>query len=102
MNRSNQIKAMANESRLLILKLLADPERHFALQWSAECVEFGFCMTLLAEALGIAQPSVSRHLEILKQAGFIRVRKGHKWSYCKRDDTVIQNYLDWLHRELNM
>lgn len=58
-------------------------------------------MTLIAEALAVAQPTASRHLEILKQAGFITVRRQQKWSYCKRDEAVIQDYLAWLKRELS-
>ncbi|HEU6441059.1 MAG TPA: metalloregulator ArsR/SmtB family transcription factor [Microvirga sp.] len=101
MDRSIQIKATASEVRMAILRLLADPERHFGHQWSADPIEFGVCMTLIAEAVAIAQPTASRHLEILKQAGFITVRKHQKWSYCKRDEAVIQDYLAWLRKELS-
>jgi len=86
---------------MAILRLLADPERHFGHQWSADPIEFGVCMTLIAETVAIAQPTASRHLEILKQAGFITVRKHQKWSYCKRDEAVIQDYLAWLRKELS-
>ncbi len=96
-----QIKAMASETRMKILQLLVKPQTHFGQQWSADPVEFGVCMTLIAEALEVAQPTASRHLEILKQAGFISVRKHQKWSYCKRNEEVIQNYLVWLGRALS-
>ncbi|MES0879198.1 ArsR/SmtB family transcription factor [Roseibium sp. SCP14] len=102
MDRSTQVKAMASEARMSVLKLLAEPEKHFAGQWSADPLEFGVCMTLIAEALGVAQPTASRHLEILKQAGFITVRKHQKWSYCKRNEAVIQDYLNWLQLELSV
>ena len=100
MDRSIQIKAIASEPRLTVLRLLAEPEKHFGHQWSADPVEFGVCMTLIAEALGVAQPTASRHLEILKQAGFITVRKHLKWSYCKRDEAAIEGYLTWLRDEI--
>ena len=101
MGRSTQIKAMASEPRLRILRLLAEPKKHFGHQWSADPVEFGVCMTLIAEALSVAQPTASRHLDILKQAGFMTVRKLLKWSYCKRDEAVISDYLNWLSVELS-
>ncbi len=101
MDRSTQIKAMASEQRLKILQLLADPGRHFSRQWSADPEEFGACMTLIADALAVAQPTASRHLDILRQAGFITVRKQQKWSYCKRDEVAISDYLDWLSREIS-
>lgn len=102
MNRSIQIKAFAGEPRLRILQLLAEPARHFGQQWSADPSEFGVCMTLIAEALGVSQPTVSRHLDILKQAGFISVRKHMKWSYCQRDDAALAEYLDWLSKEIRL
>lgn len=97
-----QIKAMASESRLRVLQLLAEPKRHFSHQWSADPAEFGVCMTLIAEALAIAQPTASRHLDILRQAGFITVQRHLKWSYCKRDDAAIREYLGWLGSELRL
>ena len=101
MDRSTQIKAMASEKRLTVLRLLANPQGHFGQQWSADPAAFGVCMTLIAEALAVAQPTASRHLDILRQAGFITVRKHLKWSYCKRDETAIRDYLDWLATELS-
>lgn len=83
-----------------ILSLLAEPGRHFGHQWSADPVSFGVCMTLIAEALDVTQPTVSRHLDILKRAGFITVRRHQKWSYCKRDEVAIRDYLAWLQQEL--
>jgi DNA-binding transcriptional ArsR family regulator len=102
MDRSIQIKAMASEVRMSILGLLAEPKKHFGDQWSANPVEFGVCMTLIAKAIAVAQPTASRHLEILKHAGFITVRRQQKWSYCKRDDAIIQDYLVWLSQELSV
>ncbi|NVK46057.1 MAG: helix-turn-helix transcriptional regulator [Rhodobacteraceae bacterium] len=106
MNRSTQIeiriKAMASVQRLKVLHLLADPARHFGHQWSADPVEFGVCMTMIAEALGVSQPTASRHLDLLRQAGFITVQKHLKWSYCKRNETAIRDYLAWLGQELDV
>ena len=102
MDRSIQMKALASEPRLKVLQLLAEPKQHFGDQWSADPAEFGVCMTLIAEALEVAQPTASRHLDILRQAGFIAVRKHMKWSYCKRDEAAIQDYLNWLSKEIRL
>ncbi|MEH6477566.1 MAG: winged helix-turn-helix domain-containing protein [Sneathiella sp.] len=101
MKRSTQIKAASSETRMSILKMLAKPSQNFAEQWSADPSEYGVCMTLIADALNVAQPTASRHLDILKQAGFITVRRHQKWSYCKRDEVAIVDYLDWLRQELS-
>lgn len=100
MDRSTQIIAMASEQRLKILRILAEPQTHFGHQWSADPVEFGVCMKLIAEALAVAQPTASRHLDLLKRAGFISVRKHQKWSYCRREEAAIRGYLSWLEREV--
>ncbi|POP69230.1 transcriptional regulator [Pseudomonas syringae] len=102
MDRSRQITAMASEQRLKILQLLADPHLYFGQQWSADPVEFGVCMTLIAEALNITQPTASRHLAILNEAGFIRVSKHQKWAYCKRDEAEIRDYVRWLGSQLSV
>jgi DNA-binding transcriptional ArsR family regulator len=102
MDRSVQIKALSSEVRLTILRLLAEPEKHFADQWSADPVEFGVCMTLIANALKIAQPTASRHVDLLKQAGFVTTQKREKWSHCKRNEPAIRDYVEWLSRELGL
>ena len=100
MDRSIQIRALASETRMSILRLLADPRRHFRHQRSADPVDSGVCMTLIAEVLAVAQPTASRHLELLRQAGFIVVQRQEKWSYCKRNEAGIRDYLEWVRHEL--
>ena len=85
---------------MTILQLLADPQQRFGHQWSADPFAFGVCMTMIAEEIAVAQPTASRHLDILRQAGFITVQKHQKWSYCRRDELAIKDYLAWLGKEL--
>lgn len=98
--RSTQIKALSSEQRLEILRLLKQPQRHFSHQESADPQAFGVCITLIAEALRIAQPTASRHVELLRLAGFIRVKRYQKWTYCQRDEAVLSDYVQWLASEL--
>lgn len=101
MDRSIQIKAMASAPRIKVLKLLLEPDVHFGHQWSADAKKFGVCMTLIAEALDVAQPTASRHIDILKQAGFITTKRHMKWSYCQRDEGAINDYFNWLKIEIS-
>lgn len=96
-----QMRALASAQRLRILQMLGEPGRHFGKQWSADPAEFGVCITLVAEALAIAQPTASRHIGILRQAGFITVKRHLKWSYCRRNEAAISDYLAWLAREVS-
>lgn len=99
-DRTEQSKALASETRHAVLDWLKAPGRHFAHQASGDPEEIGVCVTLLTEKLDMAQPTVSRHLEILRRAGFLSVRKIGRWSYFYRDEAGIDEYKSWLNDTL--
>jgi ArsR family transcriptional regulator len=83
------MRALANERRLLILEWLKDPAAHFAPQRDGDLVEDGVCGVLIAEKLGVSQPTVSEHLKILTQVGLLRTKRIRQWTFYKRDETQI-------------
>ena len=101
-DRETQMKALSSPPRLRILQLLARPRKHFGHQHSADPLKFGVCKSLIAEALGLSQPTVSRHVDLLRQAGFLTAHRHEKWSYCKRDDAALNEYIQWLQRDLKL
>lgn len=101
-DRSDQIKALASESRMEILRLLDDPTGNFGHQNSADPAEIGVCMNLIAERLGVSQPTTSRHIDLLRRAGFIAIRRQQKWSYCSRDEENLAEYHTWLRQQLGI
>ncbi len=101
-DRTEQVKALANDTRMEILRLLADPSRHFAHQESADPVEFGVCVHQLAKKFSISQPTMSRHLKLLRRAEFISTSRKEKWMYCSRKDAGLNEYWDWMKRSLNI
>ena len=62
------LKAAGEPSRLRILKVLEGGE---------------LCACHLVELLGFAQPTVSRHLSILRMAGLVLERKEGRWTYYR-------------------
>jgi len=69
---SRYLKAIADPTRLKILKLL---------QHRTSCV----CE--LTSVLGLAQPTVSRHLRVLEDAGFVESeRRGLRMDYVLTED----------------
>jgi len=61
------LKALADGNRLRILRLLLDRPR---------------CVCELQAALGIAQPTVSKHLSILEEAGWVdKERRGKNFIF---------------------
>ncbi|MEO1138222.1 MAG: metalloregulator ArsR/SmtB family transcription factor [Pseudomonadota bacterium] len=101
-DRSDQIKALSSESRLEILRLLVEPGVEFAHQASADPKEVGVCMNMIAERMGVSQPTISRHIDLLRRAGFLTVHKQQKWSYCRRDEAALSDYHRWLSEALNI
>ena len=82
-------KALASERRLQILEWLKDPERHFRPQVDGDLVKDGVCGVLIAEKLGVSQPTVSEHLKVLSQAGLLNSKRVKQWTFYKRDEARI-------------
>ncbi len=74
------LKALANDRRLLILDWLKAPESHFPPQIDGDLVEDGVCGVLIAEKLGLSQPTVSTHMKVLTQAGLVRAKRIKQWT----------------------
>jgi len=83
------MRALANERRLQILDWLKDPRTHFPPQTDGDLVEDGVCGLLIAEKLGISQPTLSEHLKILAQAGLVRPKRIKQWTFYRRDEDRI-------------
>jgi DNA-binding transcriptional ArsR family regulator len=47
------------------------------------------CGVLIAEKLGVSQPTVSEHLRILSQAGLLSTKRVKQWTFYKRDEDRI-------------
>jgi ArsR family transcriptional regulator, arsenate/arsenite/antimonite-responsive transcriptional repressor len=67
MTASELFAAFANPIRLRILNLLQEQKE--------------ICVCDLCEVLGVAQPKVSRHLALLRDAGLAQVRRDGKWKF---------------------
>jgi DNA-binding transcriptional ArsR family regulator len=60
------LKALADERRLKILRMLLSTD---------------LCVGALAKHLGISEPAVSQHLQILRKAGLVRGEKRGYWTH---------------------
>jgi len=83
-------RALANERRLQILEWLKDPTANFRPQVDGDLVKDGVCGVLIAEKLGVSQPTVSEHLRILAQSGLIKAKRSKRWTFYKRDEENIR------------
>jgi DNA-binding transcriptional ArsR family regulator len=82
-------RALASDRRLLILAWLKRPRAHFREQLDGDLVKDGVCGVLIAEKLGVSQPTVSEHLRILSQAGLVSAKRVRQWTFYKRDEARI-------------
>jgi DNA-binding transcriptional ArsR family regulator len=84
------IRALGNERRLQILEWLKDPRSHFPPQTDGDLVKDGVCGILIAEKLGVSQPTASEHLKVLSQAGLLKSKRIKQWIFYKRDEARIK------------
>lgn len=100
MTSLSALRALANDRRLAILDWLRDPAAHFQPQRDGDLVRDGVCGLLIAEKLGISQPTASEHLKILTQAGLLRAKRIKQWTFYKRDEVVITAFKRAIQRDL--
>src|SRR5215468_3806725 len=94
------LKALANERRLQILDWLKDPRAHFRPQVDGDLVEDGVCGVLIAEKLGVSQPTLSEHMRILVQAGLVTPKRIKQWTFYRRDEAAIAALKDVFARDV--
>lgn len=81
---AKSLKAIADPARLRLISIIAASEDQEA------------CVCDLTEPLEIGQPTVSHHLKVLTDAGFITRSKRGTWAYYK----LVPGALDSLSRLL--
>jgi DNA-binding transcriptional ArsR family regulator len=94
------LKALANDRRLRILAWLKEPRRHFPPQVDGDLIADGVCGVLIAEKLGVSQPTVSEHLRVLAQVGILRGKRIKQWIFYKRDEDRIADLRDMIARSM--
>lgn len=65
------------------LKALADPARLRIISMVAAHAGAEACVCDLTEPLGLSQPTVSHHLKVLVDAGFLTRSKRGTWAYFR-------------------
>jgi DNA-binding transcriptional ArsR family regulator len=83
------LRALANERRLQILEWLREPRKHFREQVDGDLVEDGVCGLLIAEKLGVSQPTVSEHMRVLSAAKLVRAKRIKQWTMYRRNEAAI-------------
>lgn len=78
------------------LKALADPARLRLLSIVASSVGAEACVCDLIEPVGLSQPTVSHHLKVLTEAGFLTRTKRGTWAYYALVPGALGEVAAWL------
>lgn len=90
MKKDRALQALASERRLQILEWLKHPRRHFPPQVDGDLVKDGVCGVLIAQKLGVSQPTASEHMKILLDAGVVQAKRIKQWTFYRRDEAGIR------------
>ena len=97
MDIKTQLKALNNVTRLKILEWLKDPDSHFPPHYeSGLSFEVGVCVAFIQDKAGISQSTTSQYMTILHQAGFVVSTRIGKWTYYRRDEEKIAQFMEEL------
>ncbi|MFD4957600.1 metalloregulator ArsR/SmtB family transcription factor [Microbacterium sp. NPDC058389] len=78
------LKALADPARLRLLSIVASSEGQEA------------CVCDLIEPVGLSQPTVSHHLKVLTEAGFLSRSKRGTWAYYRLQPAALAGVADFL------
>ena len=83
------LKALASDKRLKILDWLKDVQANFPPQEHGDPVTEGACNLFIVEKLGVSQPTGSRHLKVLVDAGLVVATRRKGWTSYRRNEDAI-------------
>ncbi len=75
-------KSLGDISRLRIIKILASHENNT------------FCVSQIAQILGITQPAVSQHMAVLKKVGLLNSEQNGKKAFYSINGQAFRQYYD--------
>lgn len=82
-------RALSSGTRVKILRWLRDPEGNFESVVEGDLTEDGVCVNVIAAKAGVSQPTVSRHLSVLRGAGLLETRRVAQRNYHRRNEAGI-------------
>lgn len=90
------LRAMSNPKRLAILRWLKDPTTHFPPQRDGDLVDDGVCVGFITKKIGLSQPAVTEHMQVLAEAKLVTSKKIRNWVFYKLDVQQISHFVGTL------
>jgi ArsR family transcriptional regulator len=85
-----------------IFKVLSDPTRLKLIRLLAFNDEDKFCVIDLAEKLGISQPAVSQHINVLKKLNILQSNRAQARMYYYIDKEIFRQYKGQINKLFRM
>mgnify|MGYP000622147523 CR=1 FL=1 len=89
-----QLKALADPTRRQIIELLK--RRGCCSCDEVSASDPGLCVCDLEGGLKLSQPTISHHIQVLREAGLIETQKIGRWLYCRRNEQALDRLAAWL------
>lgn len=93
-------KVLANRTRVNILNWLKNPENHFPPHQDIDHFDDGVCVGYIQDKTGLSQSTVSTYLNSMQNAKLVIPTRHGKWTYYRRNEEVIQQFLKLLKKNL--
>ncbi|GMA62034.1 transcriptional regulator [Alicyclobacillus fastidiosus] len=96
-------KALSNQTRVSILRLLKHPADHFSTQahvMKENGFEGGVCVSDIRKNIGVSQSTASQYLSILEQSGLLEMKRIGQWTYYRRNEVTIKQFEHYIRLKL--
>ena len=95
------LKALSNEKRFQILEWILSPCENFPPQRDGDLIEDGVCVAFITEKIGLSQPTVTSHMQILVDAGLVAAKPIKNWVFYKPNRDAIALAMNTLAKKLS-
>ena len=91
-----QLKALADPMRRRIVELLKK-------KGCCSCdlvsnVDPGLCLCDIEAVLKLSQPTITHHIQVLREAGLVSTQKIGRWVYCRRNEEALDRLAEWVRK----
>ncbi|NRA89470.1 MAG: winged helix-turn-helix transcriptional regulator [Rhizobiales bacterium] len=102
-NKSSLIvlNALANDNRLQIMQWIGSPRDHFPEQSDGDLVDDGVCVGSIVTKTGLTQPTITKHMNILANAGLVTHKKIKNWVFYKPNKRAIDAAIAQITNDLS-
>ncbi|VXB76496.1 Uncharacterized HTH-type transcriptional regulator YbzH [Flavobacterium sp. 9AF] len=93
-------KVLSNAVRIEILDWLKDMEANFPPQINVPDFKNGVCVCHIQDKSGLSQSTISHYLTMMQKVDLLVATRIGKWTYYKRNEKVISDYILFLKKNL--